>query len=47
MPHEEQDLKRILETHICPIEMFEDDYEKFLSLRANLLLEKARKLADL
>lgn len=47
MPAEGQERKRILKTHLCPIEMFEDDYEKFLSLRADLLLEKAKKLAAL
>jgi len=46
MPEDNQELKKILATHFCPIEMFENDYDRFLNLRAELLLTKAKELSQ-
>lgn len=44
MPANKDKLDEILATHFCSTEMFNDDYDSFLKLRCELLLEKAKKL---
>jgi hypothetical protein len=47
MPPTDQKLREILSTHFCPVEMFNDNYDNFLNLRAKLLLEKAQTLCQI
>lgn len=44
MPRDNQDLEKILATHFCSTEMFNDDYDSFLNSRSKVLLERAKKL---
>ena len=46
MPTDDQILAQILATHFCPINVFRDDYESFLTSRAELLLKKAKELSQ-
>ncbi len=46
MPTDDQILDQILATHFCPINVFTDDYESFLTSRAELLLKKAKELSQ-
>ena len=46
MPNDSQTLEKILKTHFCNIEVFNDDYDAFLHSRTKLLLEKAEKLCS-
>ena len=46
MPRDEVTFKNILKTHFCTIEMFDDNYDNFLHLRTQLLLEKAHELCS-
>lgn len=47
MPEDNEELNKILKSHFCFEEMFNDDYDAFLQKRAKLLVEKARELAGL
>jgi hypothetical protein len=49
MPADTHTLGQILETHFyfCPESLFVDDYDSFLSSRAELLLKKAKELSQL
>ncbi|NET42538.1 DUF262 domain-containing protein [Okeania sp. SIO2B3] len=47
MPTDDSTLKKILGTHLCSQEMFSDDYDKFISMRADLLMQKAKELSKL
>jgi nicotinate-nucleotide pyrophosphorylase len=47
MPADTHTLAQILATHFCPEMLFEDDYDSFLSSRAELLLENAKELSQL
>lgn len=47
MPADNQGLDKILATHFCPTEMFADNYDSFLSLRAELLLIQAKELSQI
>lgn len=44
IPINNQELEKILVTHFCSTEMFNDDYDSFLNSRAKVLLERAKKL---
>ena len=46
MPSDSQALEKILKTHLCSMDMFNDDYDAFLHSRTKLLLEKAEKLCS-
>lgn len=41
----EQELEKILVTHFCSTEMFNDDYDSFLKSRSELLLARAEELS--
>lgn len=45
MPTDDQILNKILATHFCPTNVFTDDYDSFLALRVQLLLDKAKELS--
>ncbi|MBD1924567.1 DUF262 domain-containing protein [Microcoleus sp. FACHB-831] len=47
MPKDNQIVEKILATHFCPTEMLTEDYDKFLPLRAGLLLTKAQELSQI
>lgn len=47
MPIDNQILSEILTTHFCPDNVFIDDYESFLTSRAELLLKKAKELSKI
>ncbi|NET26502.1 hypothetical protein [Okeania sp. SIO1I7] len=47
MPTDDSTLQKILGTHLCSQEMFSDDYHKFISMRADLLTQKAKELSKL
>lgn len=40
-------ISQILDSHICPDELFNDNYEQFVKLRADLLAQKARQLCGI
>ncbi len=44
MPNEAEKLERILKTHLCNANMFNDNYDNFLKSRTNILIDKAKKL---
>ncbi len=44
MPTDDSILKEILNSNLCPEEMFSDNYDEFLSVRSNLLVQKAKEL---
>lgn len=46
MPSNEQSLKDILATHFCSIDMFDDDYQRFIESRAELLVNKVKELTQ-
>lgn len=46
MPSNEQSLKNILVTHLCSIDMFDDDYQRFIESRAELLLNRVKELSQ-
>ncbi len=45
--HMAENVEEILETHMCPNALFDDDYSAFVTLRANALLAKARALCGI
>lgn len=47
MPSDRRSLKLILDGALCPIDMFHDDYEKFLEDRSAILVSAANKLMNL
>ncbi|MCT7958334.1 GmrSD restriction endonuclease domain-containing protein [Laspinema palackyanum] len=48
MPSDPIKFQKIMSTHFCPIEPFlENDYNRFLERRAELLLQKAKELCDI
>jgi hypothetical protein len=47
MPTDNQIMDKILITHFCPDNVFTDDYECFLTSRAELLLKKAKELSQI
>jgi hypothetical protein len=48
MPADTKIFDEIIATHFCPANAFEDDdYESFLRLRSELLLQKAKELSQL
>jgi hypothetical protein len=44
MPNDNQILENILKTHLCSMDIFNNDYERFLKTRTQLLINKAREL---
>lgn len=46
MPTDNQELENILKKHLCFTDLFNDDYEKFLKSRSELLLKKAEELSQ-
>lgn len=44
MPNDNQILENILKTHLCSMDIFKNDYERFLKTRTQLLINKAREL---
>ena len=44
MPKEPNILENILKTHLCNVDVFDDNYDNFLKSRTKLLLEQANKL---
>ncbi len=44
MPNDQTKLQSILSTHFCDLTMFEDDYNKFLQNRSEVLFEFAKEL---
>lgn len=48
MPADTKTFDEIMATHFCPANAFEDDdYESFLTLRSELLLQKAKELSQI
>ncbi|MBD2041011.1 DUF262 domain-containing protein [Microcoleus sp. FACHB-672] len=47
MPADSQTFHKIIATHFCPTNAFTDDYDSFLGLRAELLLQKAKELSQI
>ncbi|MCT7984131.1 hypothetical protein NG796_12575 [Laspinema sp. A4] len=48
MPSDPITFQKIMSTHFCPIEPFlENDYNRFLQIRAELLFQKAKELCDI
>jgi len=48
MPSDPNKFQQIMSTHFCPSEPFiEDDYNRFLDIRAELLLQKAKELCEI
>ena len=46
MPKEQKTLENILKTHLCDMDIFNDDYDNFLKSRTDLLVEKATELCS-
>jgi len=46
MPVDNQVLEKILVTHFCSTEIFNDNYDSFLKSRAELLLARAEELSQ-
>lgn len=46
MPSDNQSLESILETHFCSTEMFNDDYDRFLKSRAELLRKRVEEISQ-
>ncbi len=46
MPDDQQTLENILQSHLCDMSMFDDDYDNFLESRAKLLVDKAEELCS-
>ncbi|MBD1937728.1 DUF262 domain-containing protein [Microcoleus sp. FACHB-68] len=47
MPADSQTFQKIIATHFCHTNAFTDDYDSFLKLRAELLLQKAKELSEI
>jgi hypothetical protein len=48
MPADAQIFQKIIVTHFCPVNTFtDDDYDSFLALRSELLLQKAKELSQI
>lgn len=48
MPADGQIFQDIIVTHFCPVDTFtDDDYDSFLALRSELLLQKAKELSKI